>query len=208
MKKQNARRGFTQEVVTKNCHSKFNLESHRLLLYKVKSRIKYGMTPLFNNGGFTLIELLVVVLIIGILAAIALPQYQKAVAKSRATQIVLNMSALQRAVDLYALSDPDLTGVDYVLDNLDIDPFSIFPSYWNITESREGSAFHIDFICMTNDCATTPFHGGGDLDLWRNNITGEWVNFCSGDSQDILCNELVNQGWMYFEETNQPFSPF
>ncbi len=50
MTNKNTRRGQTQEFVNKNCHCKFNLESHRFLLSKGRSRIKYGMTALFNNG--------------------------------------------------------------------------------------------------------------------------------------------------------------
>ena len=69
-------------------------------------QIKFGMTPLLNNGGFTLIELLVVVLIIGILAAIALPQYQKAVEKARAAEAVVRISQLEKAIDLWKLTNP------------------------------------------------------------------------------------------------------
>ena len=69
-----------------------------------RSRIKYGMTPLFNNGGFTLIELLVVVLIIGILAAVALPQYQKAVWKSRATQLLTTTRSLATAQEAHHMA--------------------------------------------------------------------------------------------------------
>jgi prepilin-type N-terminal cleavage/methylation domain-containing protein len=58
-----------------------------------------------KNKAFTLIELLVVVLIIGILAAIALPQYRYAVEKAKYTALIPEMKALYNAIQIFILTN-------------------------------------------------------------------------------------------------------
>lgn len=58
-----------------------------------------------NRQAFTLIELLVVVLIIGILAAVAVPQYQVAVAKSKFTKLIPTVKAMKDGMEMYYMAN-------------------------------------------------------------------------------------------------------
>ncbi|WP_428074736.1 type IV pilin protein [Candidatus Avelusimicrobium luingense] len=69
-----------------------------------------------NNKAFTLIELLVVVLIIGILSAVALPQYQKTVWKSRSVQLQTAARSLATAQEAYFLANGEYANDFDVLD--------------------------------------------------------------------------------------------
>ncbi|MGN1057855.1 MAG: type IV pilin protein [Candidatus Avelusimicrobium sp.] len=81
--------------------------------------------------GFTLMELLVVVLIIGILAAVALPQYEKAVKKSKLSNIISLIKPFGDAEELYYMSNGQYTPS---AEDLDID----FPAGGVINESDKG----------------------------------------------------------------------
>ena len=68
-------------------------------------------------SGFTLIELLIVVLIIGILSAVALPQYQKAVDKSRYATLMPVATDVKNAQEAFFMASAEYTDD---LQNLDI----------------------------------------------------------------------------------------
>ncbi len=185
------------------------------LSLRKKQDPRYQLSGMTRARAFTLIELLVVVLIIGILSAIALPQYRMAVEKARMSEVLLRMSALEKAIDMYILENGWQDFLSFFGNRAD-DVLSI-----DVKNGLENSASangvshskYYEYQAYCNNESSGAYTGGSSYCDWvaakldgslylygeYSDVSNSWYHACEYDEDDAvatsLCKSLQAQGW-------------
>ena len=152
-----------------------------------------------NKKGFTLLELLVVVLIIGILAGIALPQYRFAVEKTRLAEGLQTLSYIKRQIDVKALQcgyNAECIagdGFDYL--ELPFDEYYYSTKYWDYDVDEE-------IIAARDNNGVEIYSIGYRFDDWSDLPTAPKSCKSYSDIGNKICKYLESQGFepTYYEE--------
>lgn len=105
-----------------------------------------------RKRGFTLIELLVVVLIIGILASIALPQYQKAVFKARMAEFQGMLDASKKNVSLCLLENGGFPSETVWLTGTETSGNIVVPGDCSQARNCRTEHFYVSTNCSSQSC--------------------------------------------------------
>ncbi len=164
-----------------------------------------GYTHSCCPKGFTLIELLVVVLIIGILAAVAVPQYQVAVEKSRMAEalVILKKAQQTRVLDYFEKGGEDASAAIDIMEfsggtwDENGEYYCTKNFVYDFGDATGARAYRTNSI--PDDCSS--LSGSPSYELWMSSpFDGEdWQdsNLCSAND-DLgykICQSLTAQGF-------------
>jgi prepilin-type N-terminal cleavage/methylation domain-containing protein len=159
-----------------------------------------------NEDGFTLVELLIVVIILGILAAVAIPQFGSSTDDAKVATLTSNLSTLRNAVELYKQEHNNLYPGEVQQDD----------GTTLTAEGGPGSTCSIAFVSqltLYSDIAGVTAVGSSPGAKGPYIKKGELPKNPFNDRNDVHCDKTLNDittvntdgstGWLFYTQTGR-----